>query len=82
MTLIEAAARLGTSADVLRQAIHRGALKADKHGRDWWVTEAEVERYRRENRRERVAAELRADAAEEQALAEEGTRIGAPVTDD
>ncbi len=51
MTLIEAAARLGTSAANLRGAIARGSLKAVKHGRDWWVTEAEVERYRRESRR-------------------------------
>jgi excisionase family DNA binding protein len=51
MTLNEAAARLGVTAAYLRQAIARGSLKAEKHGRDWWVTEAEVERYRRENRR-------------------------------
>lgn len=51
VTLIEAAAKLGTSPDNLRGAIKRGALKAVKHGRDWWVTEAEVERYRREHRR-------------------------------
>lgn len=51
MTLIEAAAKLGTSPDNLRGAIKRGALKAVKHGRDWWVAPAEVERYARENRR-------------------------------
>jgi excisionase family DNA binding protein len=51
VTLIEAAARLGTSPDNLRGAIKRGSLKAEKHGRDWWVTEAEIERYRRESRR-------------------------------
>ena len=51
MTLIEAAALLGTTPDNLRGAIARGALKAEKHGRDWWVTPAEVERYGRENRR-------------------------------
>lgn len=54
MTLTEAATMLGTSPDVLRQAIARGALKAAKHGRDWWVEPAEVERYGRENRRRRV----------------------------
>lgn len=53
MTLTEAAARLDTSAAVLRQAIARGSLKAEKHGRDWWVKDAEVERYRVENRRPR-----------------------------
>jgi excisionase family DNA binding protein len=51
VTLIEAAAKLGTSAAVLRQAIARGSLAATKHGRDWWVEPAEVERYGRENRR-------------------------------
>lgn len=51
MTLIEAAELLGTSPDNLRGAIKRGSLKATKHGRDWWVEPAEVERYRLENRR-------------------------------
>ena len=51
MTLKEAAALLGVTPDNLRGAIARGTLKAVKHGRDWWVTEAEVERYRRESRR-------------------------------
>lgn len=51
MTLIEAAALLNTSPDNLRGAIKRGALKATKHGRDWWVEPKEVERYGRENRR-------------------------------
>ena len=51
MTLIEAAAMLGVTPDNLRGAIKRGAMKAEKHGRDWWVSVGEVERYRRENRR-------------------------------
>ena len=54
MTLTEAAASLGTTPDNLRGAIHRGSLKAVKHGRDWWVEAREVERYRRENRRIRA----------------------------
>jgi excisionase family DNA binding protein len=54
MTLKEAATQLATSPDVLRQAIARGSLKAAKHGRDWWVEPAEVERYGRENRRTRA----------------------------
>ena len=53
MTLIEAAALLGVTPDNLRGAIKRGVLKATKKGRDWFVTPAEVERYRRDNRRER-----------------------------
>lgn len=51
MTLIQAAALLGVTPDNLRGAIKRGALKAEKHGRDWWVEHKEVERYGRENRR-------------------------------
>ena len=54
MTLTEAAAILGTSPDNLRAAIARGSLKAEKHGRDWWVQPAEVERYAREHRRVKV----------------------------
>lgn len=48
MTLRDAADRLGVTPDNLRGAIARGALKAEKHGRDWWVSPAEVERYRLE----------------------------------
>jgi excisionase family DNA binding protein len=51
MTLTEAATILGTTPDNLRGAIARGSLKATKHGRDWWVSKADVERYGRENRR-------------------------------
>jgi len=51
LSLIEAAAMLGVTPDNLRGAIKRGVLKATKHGRDWWVSVGEVERYGRENRR-------------------------------
>ncbi len=51
MTLKEAAALLGVTPDNLRQSIARGTFKATKMGRDWFTTQAEVERYRRENRR-------------------------------
>lgn len=51
MTLREAAESLGVTPDNLRGAIHRGVLKAEKKGRDWFVKKAEVERYRREHRR-------------------------------
>ena len=51
MTLIEAAALLGVTPDNLRGAIKRGSLKAAKHGRDWWVDPKDVERYRKEHRR-------------------------------
>lgn len=46
MTLREAADSLGVTPDTLRQAIRRGALRATKRGRDWWVTEGAVEEYR------------------------------------
>jgi excisionase family DNA binding protein len=48
VTLKEAAERLAVTPDNLRGAIARGSLRAVKHGRDWWVTEAEIERYQRE----------------------------------
>jgi excisionase family DNA binding protein len=58
VTLIEAAALLGVTPDNLRGAIARGTLKAEKHGRDWWVQPAEVERYRVEHRRRGAADKL------------------------
>ena len=51
MTLKEAAALLAMTPDTLRQQIRAGSLHATKHGRDWWVAPAEVERYRVEHRR-------------------------------
>ena len=50
MTINEAAAALGVAAATLRQQIANGRLRATKRGRDWWVTDGEVERYRRESR--------------------------------
>ncbi len=51
MTLSEAAARLGINAATLRQQIANGRLSAVRHGRDWWVEEAEVTRYQTQSRR-------------------------------
>jgi len=51
MTLKEAAESLGTTPDNLRGAIARGAMKAQKLGRDWFVTPKEVEKYRKDHRR-------------------------------
>jgi excisionase family DNA binding protein len=51
LTLIEAAARLGVTAATLRQQIANGRLKGRKVGRDWTVSEREVERYARVSRR-------------------------------
>ena len=51
MTLAEAARILGLSPETLRWQIHKRRLKARKLGNLWTVTEVEVERYARENRR-------------------------------
>lgn len=45
MTTDEAAARLGIEPVSVRQAIARGTLRATKHGRDYWITEAAVADY-------------------------------------
>lgn len=50
MTLKEAGERLGVDPETLRIQIAKGRLRAEKHGRDWWVTSAEVDRYARESR--------------------------------
>jgi excisionase family DNA binding protein len=47
MTTNEAAELLGLSPKTVRRQIENGAIKAAKRGRDWWVTPAEVERYRK-----------------------------------
>ena len=51
MTLAEAATRLGVQHDTLRRQIRLGKIKARKVGPIWTVSEREVERYARENRR-------------------------------
>lgn len=45
-TLAEAAALLGLSPSTLRGQVKNGRLRARKVGRDWTVSEQEVERYR------------------------------------
>lgn len=49
MTLTEAAALLGLDPSTLRWQIRNRRLRARKLGRDWHITPAEVERYRRES---------------------------------
>jgi len=51
VTLREAAAILRLTPDTLRQQIANGKLRASKRGRDWWVTDSEVQRYRAEHKR-------------------------------
>lgn len=47
LTLKEAAAQMGITADTLRAQIRRKRLHATKLGRDWLVEAAEVGRYER-----------------------------------
>jgi excisionase family DNA binding protein len=50
MTLAEAAAKIELSPSTLRNQVHHGRLRAEKIGKTWVVTEAEVARYKRESR--------------------------------
>jgi excisionase family DNA binding protein len=50
MTTHEAAHRLGLTARSVARLIKAGAIKAVYHGRDYWIEEAEVERFERERR--------------------------------
>lgn len=50
MTVNEAAARLDVAPVSVRNAIARGKLAATKRGRDWWIEEADVDRYAKEHR--------------------------------
>lgn len=50
LTTTEAAKALGLKPSTLRHQIKNGKLAARKISRDWYLTEAEVDRYRRENR--------------------------------
>lgn len=51
VTLAEAATILGVQAGTLRVQIHNGRLEGQKVGQAWVVSDREVERYARENRR-------------------------------
>jgi len=48
MGLAEAADLLGVDPSTLRAQVHRGRLRAYKVGRDWLLTDEEIDRYRRE----------------------------------
>lgn len=45
MTTSEAADRLGIKARSVVQLIKRGLITATKHGRDYWIDDAEIDRY-------------------------------------
>jgi excisionase family DNA binding protein len=50
MTTTEAAAYLGVTRAWLWRLIKGGVIVAEKRGRDWWIEDSEVERYKREKR--------------------------------
>ena len=50
VTVTEAARALGLSPRTLQEQIARGRIKAVRHGPILGITEAEVERYRRESK--------------------------------
>lgn len=45
MTTTEAADRLGLTARSVARLIKTGAIAATKRGRDYWIDDAELERY-------------------------------------
>ena len=53
--LAEAAELLGVDHSTLRAQVHRGRLRAFKVGRDWLVTDEEIDRYRREVQGQRAS---------------------------
>ena len=55
MSLPEAARSLGVAPATLRVQARLGKLRATKLARDWFIAPEEVERYRRENLRERTS---------------------------
>ena len=50
MTTTEAADRLGITARSVARLIKIGTIAAAKHGRDYWIDDAEVARYAAERR--------------------------------
>jgi len=56
MTITEAAKALGLHRSTLHTQVLTRRIKAHKMGGRWYVTDAEVERYRSENRRRQVDA--------------------------
>jgi excisionase family DNA binding protein len=52
MSVREAAAQLGVSADAVRKHISAGHLPAERRGRDWWLDARAVDRMARQRRRQ------------------------------
>lgn len=51
LTVPQAAALLGLKPRSVRMFIERGMIKGEKRGRDWFITQEEVDRYNRERRK-------------------------------
>jgi excisionase family DNA binding protein len=51
LTVPQAAALLGLKPRSVRKFIERGMIKGEKRGRDWFITQDEVDRYNRERRK-------------------------------
>ena len=51
MTTSEAATVLGLDPHTVRQQCQSGKLRAEKRGRDWWITPDAVKRYEKESKR-------------------------------
>ena len=51
MTTAEAAAALGIHRSRVLHLINEGRLHAERHGRDWWISPDEVERFKHEGRK-------------------------------
>lgn len=51
LTVNEAAEELGILPQSVRRAIAVGTLEAERHGRDWWITEAQLAAYRANHHR-------------------------------
>jgi excisionase family DNA binding protein len=45
MTTEQAGLRLGISADMVKKHCQRGTIKAEKHGRGWWITEVALKQF-------------------------------------
>ena len=51
MTTKEAAAWLGITPSAVIKLIEAGTLKAQRHGRDWWITEDDMARHQSTRRK-------------------------------
>ncbi len=62
MTTQQAAERLGTTRRVVQRWIQQGRLTAEKNGRDWYITEADVAAFSGRKRRSDAGTKRAANA--------------------